>query len=120
MAASTSATRTQRSLEDKLAIIKSYDEIKGTPGAKSKIVAKYNLPSISTLNRMLETKDRLNKSVESNFNVKRKRFIEGKYPELDQKLYDWFLRMRSNSVELTGDLLLEQAKQLFKDGIYKH
>ena len=59
---------------------------------------------------MLETKDRLNKSVESNFNVKHKRFSEGKYPELDQKLYDWFLRMRSNSVELTGDLLLEQAR----------
>ena len=42
--------------------------------------------------------------------MQRKRFEPSTFPEVNQELYQWFLRMRANKVELSCDLLIHQAK----------
>ena len=48
----------------------------------------------------------------SNFTMQRKCFKPSTFPEIDQELYQWFLRMRANKVELSSDLLIHQAKSI--------
>ena len=114
MSATTTAVpkRNQRSLLDKFTIIKAFEAIRNQPGAKAKIVRDYGLPNTSCLNRILEKKEEVCSKFENNFSTDRKRFRTSFYPELDRDLYAWFLQMRSRNIELSGDLILQQASRM--------
>ena len=102
--------RSQRTLQERFSIIRAYQDIEKEKGAKTKIVKSFNLPSISCLNAILSKSDDITKAYECNAPSKRLKLRYGSHPKLDQALYDWFLSMRSNNVEVSGNLLSQQAK----------
>ena len=79
-------------------------------GIKLTLVREFDLPSISSLNSILAKKDEILHNFTSNFTMQRKRFEPSTFPEIDQELYQWFLRMRANKLELSCELLIHQAK----------
>ena len=97
------------SLLDKFTIIKALEAIRNQPGAKAKIVRDYGLPNISCLYRILQRKEEVRSKFENTFSANGKRFRTSFYPELVHDLYPWFLQMRSRNIELSGDLILQQA-----------
>ena len=102
--------RSQRTLQERFSIIRAYQDIEKEKGAKTKIVKSFNLPSISCLNAILSKSDDITKAYECNAPSKRLKLRYGSHPKMDQALYDWFLSMRSNNVEVSGNLLSQQAK----------
>lgn len=99
-------------LEEKYRIIKFYEENCREHGIKSKTIEKYQIPRISTLDSFLQKKAEIISAYESNIKSTRKRLKQSQHPEVDKKLYDWFLTMRANKVELSGDLILQKAKEI--------
>ena len=97
---------------EKYHIIKSYERRLGERGLKSNLVREFELQQISTLDAILKKKNEIVAAFEANLNGERKRLKQNLFPILDQKLYDWFLTMRANKVELSGVLILEKARQL--------
>ena len=102
--------RNQRTVQEKYKIIQAYEQRKTEVGIKSTLVGEFDLASISSLNSILAKKDESLHNFTSNFTMQRKRFKPSTFPEIDQELYQWFLRMRANKVELSCDLLIHQAK----------
>ena len=104
--------RKARSVDEKYHIIKRYERRLGERGLKSNLVREFELQQISTLDAILKKKNEIVAAFEANLNGERKRLKQSLLLILDQKLYDWFLTMRANKVELSGDLILEKARQL--------
>ncbi len=108
--------RVFRSLEEKYSIIKAYLRVQNETGAKTNVVRQFNLPSLSSLNTILEKKEAIIAKFESNLSsTSRKKLATGTNLQLDERLYSWFLRMRSNKVEISGDDIIQQAKIIAED-----
>ena len=90
--------RATKSVDQKYAIIKAYSQCKNDFGCKTKLIKDFNLPSISSLNTISAT------------TMARKRLTKGDNPLLDDCLYEWFLSMRANKVEISGEDIVEQSK----------
>ena len=86
-----SSKRAQRTINQKYNIIQAFEAIKQERGAKSVIVKQFDLPSISTLNSILLRKDII-KAYECNCPSTRTKLRGGDFPELDEQLYERFLR----------------------------
>ena len=104
--------RIQRSLQEKYEIISAYEKVKNERGAKTKVMKTFNLPTLSSLNSILSLEKDIKLQYFSNFPTDRNKIRHGKFPLLDDQLYSWFKQMRANEIELTGDMILEQAKIL--------
>ena len=89
-------------MEEKHAIISAYNEIKTHQGAKAKICKRFNLATISTLDAILKKEFEITGLFTCAI-TDRKHLKASSYPELDQKLYGWFLQIRCNKVEISGD-----------------
>ena len=109
MSAAAVRRRNQWTVQEKYKIIQAYER-KTEVRIKSTLVREFDLPSISSLNSILAKKDEILHNFTSNFTMQRKRFKPSTFPEFDQELYQWFLRMRANKVKLSCDLLIHQAK----------
>ena len=75
------------------------------------IMKAFNLPTLSS-NSILSVEREIKFQYFSNFPTDRNEVGDDKFPLLDDQLYKWFKRMPANKNELTGDMILEQAKLL--------
>ena len=97
----------------KIAIIKSYDSMKSESGEKTKIVSQDNLPSISSSNSILDQNLKLEAHYYSICPSSRVKIRTGIILKLDKSFMLGFQRcMPINRVELSGDKLLDQAKNM--------
>ena len=99
-----------RTVQEKYKIIQAYEQRKTEVGIKLTLVREFDLPSISSLNSILAKKDEILHNFTSNSTMQRKRFKPSTFPEIDQELYQWFLQMGANKVELSCELMIHQAK----------
>ena len=110
MSAAAVKKRNQGTVQEKYKIIQAYEQRKTKVGTKSTLVREFDLPSISSLNSILAKKDKILHNFTANFTMQRKSFKPSTFPEIDQELYQWFLRKRANKVELSCNLLIHLAK----------
>ena len=87
-----------------------FERIKAQPGAKTKIIKDFKLKSISSLNAILNNEDKLLENFAFNCPSDRLKLRQSKFPELNNALYEWFIRMRAERVEISGELPSSQAK----------
>ena len=101
-------TRKGLSLEQKYFIIKDYESIEHTGrGAKKKIVDKFDLKRITTLNTILSQSDQIIAKYESNeANSNRKRLTKSRNEEIDNELFNTFKLVRQQKGEHVLSLYL--------------
>ena len=100
--------RESKSINEKYEIIKYYNDLvkKNVENAKSKTVDNFKLKQISTLNTILSKANQINESyTENQCTEKRMRFTKSVYGDVDEELYEYFLKMRKKNAEIcTNDL----------------
>ena len=110
-------TRSRKTIDIKYEIIKYFDSIEKTGrGAKAKVIAKFNLPRISSLNTILSQRNEIIRSFESNqSSTHRVRLTTSRIPYLDEKLYE--------KIEENGEMddlnLIATAKEI-RDELLKN
>ena len=101
--------RVYQTIEDKYKIIKACEAMKVNFGAKSPICRQFNLKCLSTLNTILGKKYEVIENYKKSAVPERKRMRKSAFSETDEQLYQSFLRMRSNNIEISGDIILQKA-----------
>ena len=104
--------RVCQTIEEKYKIIKACEAMKVNFGAKSPICRQFNLKCLSTLNTILGKKDEVIENYKKSAVPERKRMRKSVFSEIDEQLYQWFLRTRSNNIELSGDKILQKATEI--------
>jgi hypothetical protein len=95
--------RESKSINEKYEIIKYYNDLvkKTVENAKSKTVDNFKLKQISTLNTILSKANQINESyTENQCTEKRMRFTKSVYGDVDEELYEYFLKMRKKNAEI--------------------
>ena len=82
-------------------------------GAKAATIRHFKLPTISTLDGILNKKQEIVEAYESGLaSSKRKNLKHGKNSELDSEIYEWINSMRSKRIELTAIDIINKRKEL--------
>ena len=105
--------RKQRSIDEKYEIIKFYEMIESTGrGAKEKTRQEFGLPTISSLNTILHSRDDIMRIYESNQNVStRVRLTSSRFPKLDQQLYNSFAELSNQKSDVADiDITVKAAE----------
>ena len=108
--------RTQRTYEEKKAIINYYNSIKHEYGAKSKTVEKFDLKYVSVVDKILKKCENIDDLLENNLlSPSRKRLRKGLYPEIDNNLYRYFSLVRAQNGEVSTLDLKNKALEIAKE-----
>lgn len=101
-----------RTLSEKYAIIKFFEDEPPT-GAKTRTIKKFHISSISTLDGILKKKDEIKRIFNDGLVSKsRKSLKKGENHDIDQRVYDWVLWIRSKNIELSSVEIIEKRNQL--------
>lgn len=103
-----------RPLKLKYEIILYYESLPKI-GAKVETVRHFKLPTISTLNSILKNKEKIFEVVESGLASKNRKTLKtGVKNDIDQKVYNWILLMRSKKITLSADDIILKRNDLEK------
>lgn len=109
--ASYSKKRKAISLDTKVEIV---NEVKKGLKTKSDIAKEYGLAS-STFSTILKNKDVILENYNSEgFGQNRKRFRSGNFTDIENALFTWFVKARSENIPITGPILASKAEVLAK------
>ena len=78
--------------------------------SKVELASHFNIPR-TTLNEILKKSDQY---LRNSKNRRCKRIRRGKFEDLEEVLFQWFVQKRTNNVTITDELLKEKAKMLGK------
>ncbi|XP_055377928.1 tigger transposable element-derived protein 6-like [Condylostylus longicornis] len=99
--------RTSLNVKEKLKIV---EEIKEGKASRKELSIKYNV-NLSTITRILQNESNWNSIVHQNKNLNTKRLRKGSHHDVDQAMTKWFTEKRMQNANITGPMLLEQAKK---------
>ena len=97
------------SLADKILVIDELDK----KTSQSVVTKKFGI-SQSQVSRILKSKEKLLSAHRSNINPTRKRARKSTQEEVKDALLQWFKRVKSRGLIITGPMLCEKAKDLRK------
>ncbi|XP_025415843.1 tigger transposable element-derived protein 4-like [Sipha flava] len=98
--------RRDLSVEEKLDVLKKYDELPKT--SQRQAACKLNV-SQSLLGRMLKSRQEIENASLENVNSNRERKRVGKEEEVEEALKQWFTKVRQKDVRVTGPLLRQKS-----------
>lgn len=101
--------KTCLNLQQKCEVLKKLDE-----GTTSSALTKEYSVAKSTISYIKKHKDEiLSQATSPQTNIGKKNVRPAEYPELEKKLYEWFLSQRERNCQLNGNILKVKAKELF-------
>jgi hypothetical protein len=94
----------------KITIAKKYEIIDAIENGLRPVDAckKFELPQ-STIGTILKKKEEIKKAFHGNLKTTSERIVAPQYPQLEQRLFEWFLQARHQHVSISGPILLEKA-----------
>lgn len=98
------------SLEQKVTVLKKLDE-----GVRANRLASDYGVTESAISQIKRKRSEILAAVTSTYQgVKKKTLHKEEYPEVEQKLYDWFQKQRERNCPINGPLFKAKAKDIFK------
>ena len=83
---------------------------KGNPGSGYRKIAEHFEIGRTQAQKILQNKDAIIASYESSASpVQQKRILVGKYTNVNEALWDWYLRCRNSNIPISGPMLQEEA-----------
>lgn len=107
--------RESKSINEKYEIIRYYEDLlkKKEKNAKTNTVEHFKLKQISTLNTILTKADQINDNFTENQSTEtRKRFKKSLFDDVDEELYEYFLKMRKKNAELSTNDIKSKALEI--------
>ena len=105
-------SRNELDLKRKIELIKQYDSI---PKPTQKDLAKSFNVGTSTVSDILKKKEEYLKQFGENAPDKRNRFNSGKFGDLNELIYKWFVQARAKNVPLSGPIIQEKALNIAEE-----
>lgn len=95
------------SVADKLKIIES---VKSSSRTRKEVCDEYGI-GLSSVSKFLNDEDKLRAVAVSNRNVQSKKFRSSSYDTINNAVTTWFQQVRAANVQISGPLIMEQAKK---------